>query len=870
MASGPSRVVSPVSLADLARGVKSLASAKSEEALARSGARLGYRRFRFDWQEAQRLVDGTRSRLGEPDWVSLSPEDVASGLLQPVERGAALFRDGLRLDALSPESARGEESMSAVEPADTQASPALIGSPLDSLSSLLDSMRVGDGATPTAPPGGGVPSSSHPGGTSGSERLSVGERLSRSGGGKKPSGRKATAPYAGMTCAGCLEVLGLDFTVDGGHMVHRRTLCLTLLREREQQERSRLRQTAANLGQTPLSMQELVNAPPGPTPSTLPGPFATEPPPPHLTSPTVRPDAASSTASDGIAGGDVKGSVLLRTKADERLNAARLGRIRSCLEGSCPHAFGVTPKFGKTMCSSGCGRGVHLVDCGDFGTARAAMGVLRCAYCRATEMAGERPITDSLLELGLVDMVVALSSGQETTAAQTAMFNRLETQFMMAYGLEGDFMLPRHNLERFIGFITWCFRTAKVGASMDALWRHMPTVFKAWGLTDLTKIDEAARHFKSFSQDSGVDKQPRAAATDRMVRIMCEDIIPAETEGNPFLAARDGVTYPLEAANGGRIGELTGSGQGHGVTTDSVKLVVGPAGECFIDFHIESSKTHHARYSGIVGVTRSGIDYAARLRRYWYEMGAASSALRTRQQGGWTLQWMDEWVVRVSLLGFDRGRNPLKGETCHSDDLRRLLAVLATSGNSSAIDHLASTKFYAGTRILASGPGSESKKFVNVAAGPKGARSLLSLVHALAEGGFGGEGRVHLVPSPFIRSTFGKRVSLMPLASGSTYDSVKKYLVKSALAANLDPADPDPDLGMSTDEIESAKWGTHSFRRSADRRARAWCIRHGISLDRVDKAFGWKEAEHSRDMQLHYDEDTLERRWEEAQVTYDL
>ena len=75
---------------------------------------------------------------------------------------------------------------------------------------------------------------------------------------------------------------------------------------------------------------------------------------------------------------------------------------------------------------------------------------------------------------------------------------------------------------------------------------------------------------------------------------------------------------------------------------------------------------------------------------------------------------------------------------------------------------------------------------------------------------------------------------------------------------------------MSTDEIESAKWGTHSFRRSADRRARAWCIRHGISLNRVDKAFGWKEAEHSRDMQLHYDEDTLERRWEEAQVTYDL
>ena len=38
----------------------------------------------------------------------------------------------------------------------------------------------------------------------------------------------------------------------------------------------------------------------------------------------------------------------------------------------------------------------------------------------------------------------------------------------------------------------------------------------------------------------------------------------------------------------------------------------------------------------------------------------------------------------------------------------------------------------------------------------------------------------------------------------------------------------------------------------------------------VDKVFGWKEAEHSRDMQLHYDEKTLQRRFREAQVTWDI
>ena len=140
----------------------------------------------------------------------------------------------------------------------------------------------------------------------------------------------------------------------------------------------------------------------------------------------------------------------------------------------------------------------------------------------------------------------------------------------------------------------------------------------------------------------------------------------------------------------------------------------------------------------------------------------------------------------------------------------------------------------------------------------------------LAENGFEGGGRMHLAPSPFIRSTFGRRFTLMPLESSSTYGSAKSYLIKSALAANADPLDLDPDLNMTVEEIEKAPWGTHSFRRNADRRARAYCIKHGISLDRVDKMYGWKEAEHARDMQLHYDEDTLSKRWEEAQVTFDI
>ena len=93
--------------------------------------------------------------------------------------------------------------------------------------------------------------------------------------------------------------------------------------------------------------------------------------------------------------------------------------------------------------------------------------------------------------------------------------------------------------------------------------------------------------------------------------------------------------------------------------------------------------------------------------------------------------------------------------------------------------------------------------------------------------------------------------------------------VKAAKAANADPQNLDPDLGMPISEIEKAAWGSHSLRRCADRRAREYCIKRNLPLEKVYKHFGWKEAEHSRDMQLHYDEDTLAQRWDEAQITWD-
>ena len=58
--------------------------------------------------------------------------------------------------------------------------------------------------------------------------------------------------------------------------------------------------------------------------------------------------------------------------------------------------------------------------------------------------------------------------------------------FMKGLGVN-EMMMPRHNRERFMGFLTWCFLEAHRGASMTSLWRHMPVLFGAWKLVDFTQ-----------------------------------------------------------------------------------------------------------------------------------------------------------------------------------------------------------------------------------------------------------------------------------------------------------------------------------------------------------------------------------------------
>ena len=95
-------------------------------------------------------------------------------------------------------------------------------------------------------------------------------------------------------------------------------------------------------------------------------------------------------------------------------------------------------------------------------------------------------------------------------------------------------------------------------------------------------------------------------------------------------------------------------------------------------------------------------------------------------------------TVRLNLLSFDRGRQ---------DDLERLLR---SSTCVSAVRHATETVGYVRERLAATGPGSEKKKFVNIAAGSLSSVALKRLMAELQQAGFGdeGDGSYHLIPAP--------------------------------------------------------------------------------------------------------------------------
>ena len=131
-----------------------------------------------------------------------------------------------------------------------------------------------------------------------------------------------------------------------------------------------------------------------------------------------------------------------------------------------------------------------------------------------------------------------------------------------------------------------------------------------------------------------------------------------------------------------------------------------------------------------------GMDVCEAVRAVWAEMGAR---VVTVHRGGLEVSYANHYALRVGLHGVD------------DYIISRMLQNIAVSWCRSAKIHATTTSIYAARRAHASGKGSETKKWVYVAAGRGDDTSMEQLRLEMQSLGL----IVTLVPAPLITASTG-------------------------------------------------------------------------------------------------------------------
>ena len=172
-------------------------------------------------------------------------------------------------------------------------------------------------------------------------------------------------------------------------------------------------------------------------------------------------------------------------------------------------------------------------------------------------------------------------------------------------------------------------------------------------------------------------------------------------------------------------------------------------------------------------------------------------------------------------------------------------------------------------RYKAEGASSQNKKYVNIAGGEASSPGLREALREIMESGLlSSSEQASIAMGPLLRATAGAHITLMPLASSSTYGVTKELMEDAYGRANKNSPDPDFDL----QGLLAPDFSNHSWRRLADTQARKdMNVTEGgrvpVSKEEIDLFFGWHEMELSHDMQLHYATLSLAERIQKARIT---
>jgi hypothetical protein len=566
-------------------------------------------------------------------------------------------------------------------------------------------------------------------------------------------------------------------------------------------------------------------------------------------------------ASERVVIVGIAGSATKQTYASEKLSEQRLEAVRACIGGRCGHVF--SPE-NTTLCRGGCGRSLHIGTCAGMGKGFAALGNFRCVDCRLIDLTEDpEEATEQMRGVAERTMVLELGQGSETASAAFAEYTRLEEQYVEGLGAILDdsgqrvgalrgVKLPRHNAEAFKNFLTWFASTPGRTRSLDSFMRSAGAFFTKLKLVDHTKAGDVKAHAKELIQSSGYEAEPSTACTPRMMIAIVGPIVDARFKA-PFLRSRARVQVEAEGVGGCRIGEVTGGGDLHGLLAnqscilEDMEKPADAVDRVVVEYKLEHSKTGFSRYLDLAGTTKtSKIECARHLQEYWAEAGMKT---RTTIRGGVKETRPDFWVVRVSLLGMTQ---------------TMLGRMLATISNFPKVKAYKSTGRVAMQRLIAQGPGSMQKRYVNVASGSSDEPELDAIVAELKRHGF----EASKAPGPLLLSTTGgqwPKLTPMPMSTGSAFEPTKELLVAAAELAGADKSDPDPDL--DTAYGREPKWTSHSLRRGADTAARQYKEETGATEAQIDIFFGWHEKILLKAMQVHYEGLSTRARMALAKIT---
>ena len=534
----------------------------------------------------------------------------------------------------------------------------------------------------------------------------------------------------------------------------------------------------------------------------------------------------------------------------------RLIAARKCLNGEC---FECTEP--RVKCLKGCGRGVHLNACLKTSANFAAAGRLICIECRLAEILEEGDSTTApatLVQQVTLAMVAELTTGAISTAAGRSQFVSLERRWVTetVMGTEATVRLPRHSLESFLAFIWWLVTDADRARSFSTIMRAAGAVMSMLELNDWTKTQRVKSQVKDIERRFGVEAEPCTQTTGRIISIMLVVTIEkvcskgASKSLNSLLQARTEVLLVLELLAGLRVGEATSSGDLHGLEANNVCFlrpirseIEDGLGET-IELEIKDSKTGPGRHSAFVSKTLGPCEIpGGKVMRNWIKR--AGLAMTTSVQGGFDIERPNYWVVRVNLSSMGRAI------------MTRFMSDVESTSCEPMVPQIGAICKYVKERYNSKNLG-EEQRYVNVIGGSKFGPTSFSSSIAEVDAWLTKKGYsryMTVVPGPFVRATFGKTLTHMPLATGSTYTHLSGAM-QEAYEISSGMAEPDPELDLHG--REKPKFSNHSLRRHSDKAAREALPRHeangvnDVNKRLIDYFFGWLLKEMTKDMQLHY------------------